>query len=154
MPALAELLTTEVKLVQSFIDCLSTEQEALKVGDVEALTAVNAQKTALAEQLNRLEDDRNALLQQSGLTADRQGVSSWLSKHPNDRAAAQAWDQLMKLAGKARELNNLNGQLIAIRLQATNQALATLTQQTQRSTLYGPNGQTTLRTGSRIIDAA
>lgn len=154
MPALAELLTAEVKLVESFIACLTAEQDALKAGDVDALTAINAQKTGLADQLNKLEDERNAFLQQSGLTADRQGVSNWLAQNRQERNAGQAWAQLMKLAGKARELNNLNGQLIAMRLQATNQALAILTQQAQRSTLYGPDGQTTLRTGSRIIDAA
>lgn len=154
MPGLAELLAAEVKLVESFIECLTAEQEALKVGDVETLTGINTRKPGLADQLNRLEDERNAVLKQAGLSADRQGVAGWLARNRQDRAAAQAWDRLMKLAGKARELNNLNGQLIAIRMQATNQALATLTQQAQRSTLYGRDGQTTLRTGSRIIDAA
>lgn len=154
MPALAELLAAEVKLVESFIACLTAEQEALTVGDVSALTAFNTQKAGLADQLNRLEDDRNAFLKQAGMSADRQGIAGWLAKNRQDRAAGQAWESLMELAGKARELNNLNGQLIAIRLHATNQALATLTQQAQRATLYGPDGQTTLRTGSRIIDAA
>lgn len=154
MPTLAELLTTEVKLVESFIACLTSEQEALKIGNVDALAEINVRKTGLADQLNNVEDQRNAFLTQAGFSADRQGVLGWLNKNRQERTAGQAWVRLMKLAGEARELNGLNGQLIAIRLQATNQALAALTQQAQRSTLYGPDGQTTLRTGSRIIDAA
>lgn len=154
MPALAELLAAEVKLVESFIACLAAEQQALKAGDIEALTAVNTRKPGLAEQLNRLEDERNAFLQEAGLSGDRAGLSAWLARNPHDRTAGQSWERLLNLAAEARDLNNLNGQLIAIRLQTTNQALAALTQQTQRSTLYGPDGQTTLRTGSRIIDAA
>lgn len=154
MRSLAEMLAAEVKLVETFIACLSEEQEALKAGDTDTLTAASGRKSTLAEQLNQLEDERNAFLKAAGLSPDRQGVQNWLGRNRADRAALQAWGRLMKLASEARELNNLNGQLIAIRLQATNEALATLTQQAQRSTLYGPDGQTTLRTGSRIIDAA
>lgn len=154
MPALAELLAAEAKLVEGFIACLAAEQDALKQGDVEVLAPINARKTELVEQLNRLEGERNAFLKQAGHSPDLKGVLAWLARNRGDRAAGQAWAQLVKLATEARELNNLNGKLIAMRLQATNQALATLTQQAQRSTLYGPNGQTTLRTGSRIIDAA
>jgi len=151
---LAELLGMEIKLIASFIACLTAEQDALKVGDVDALAVADGRKTGLADQLNKLEDKRNAFLKEAGFTADRQGIADWLDRNRQDRVAGQTWARLMKLAAEARELNNLNGQLIAVRLQATNQALAALTRQAQRSTLYGPNGQTTLRTGSRIIDAA
>lgn len=154
MPTPAEMLAAEAKLVEGFIACLNAEQEALKAGNVDELATVNARKSGLADQLNSLEDERNAFLTLAGLTGDRRGMLDWLARNRQDRAAAQAWARLTKLAAEARNLNNLNGQLIAIRLQATNQALAAITQQAQRTTLYGPNGQSTLRTGSRIIDAA
>lgn len=154
MPPLAELLAAEAELVGQFASALTDEQEALKQGKVDGLPAVTARKAAIVERLNAAENSRNAFLRQAGHNGDRQGMLDWLAKNRDDRATAQAWAKLLKRAAEARELNNLNGQLIAMRLQATNQALAVLTQQAQRTSLYGPNGHTTQLTGSRIIDAA
>lgn len=152
--ALTELLAAETALVEQFVDALTAEQEALKQGKVDGLPAISTRKGEIIERLNAAEKTRNAALQQAGLSGDREGMQAWLAKNRHDRAAAQAWAKLMKQAAAARELNDLNGQLIAMRLQATSQALAILTQQAQRSALYGPSGHTTQLTGSRIIDAA
>jgi len=88
------------------------------------------------------------------LTADREGMRIWLAQNDDNRLAASAWEKLLDLASQARELNRLNGQLIALRLGATNRALETLTQQPAHPTLYGKNGQASSLTGSKIIDAA
>lgn len=154
MPGLVDLLTRESDLVREFIASLTSEQEALKRGQTEPLAAIGSRKAELVEQLNAAEGTRNAFLQQAGHTGDREGMAAWLAKNPQDRPAAQLWSKLLELAGEARRLNDLNGRLIAMRLQATNQALAALTQQSQRSSLYGRDGLATPKTGSRIIDAA
>lgn len=153
MSQLPALLTNEVELVVRFIDALKSEQQALRAGKVEALQGVAEEKAQLAEQLNAVGALRNQVLAAAGLPADRPGMRAWLARHPKDRKTGEAWTQLVKLAGEAKELTRLNGQLLAIHLQATQQALATLTQQAHGSTLYGPNGQTSQFTGSRIIDA-
>lgn len=154
MPAIAEQLARETTLVSSFIVALGEEQSALTHGNVEALAAIQVRKTSLAEQLNDLERERNATLSRDGFAADRGGMEAWLVAHPSDGTSAENWAQLLKLADEARELNQLNGKLIALRLQATNQALSTLTQEAHKTGLYGPDGQAAPRTGSRIIDAA
>lgn len=154
MATLAELLARETTLVSGFIAALSEEQIALTHGNVEALATIQGGKVKLAEQLNSLEIERNTNLAQAGFATGRAGMESWLAAHPADRIAAGRWVQLLKLAGEARELNILNGKLIALRLQATSQALSTLTQEAQKTGLYGPDGQASPRTGSRIIDAA
>lgn len=154
MATLAELLAGESTLVSGFITALGEEQIALTHGNVEALAAIQGGKAKLAEQLNGLETERNTTLDRAGFTAGRPGMEAWLAAHPADKVTAGQWAQLLKLAGEARELNILNGKLIALRLQATSQALATLTQEAQKTGLYGPDGQAAPRTGSRIIDAA
>lgn len=154
MPPLAETLAREAALVRAFIACLGDEQEALKQGDVQALPAITARKSALAAQLNATEGERNVLLGQQGYAGDRDGMQAWLAANRNDRATAREWAGLLRAAAEARELNEINGRLIAMRLQATNQALEALSQEARSSTLYGPDGQSTQRTGSRIIDAA
>lgn len=154
MTSVAQLLIQEVRLVQQFIDSLNTEQESLKQGKVDSLGTINSQRVELVQQLNTIERERNAFLVQSGHTGDRKGMQAWLVHNRGDRTAVAGWAKLMQLARQAQDLNNLNGQLIAIRLQATQQALVALTRQPQRPTLYGRDGHTMQRTGSRIIDAA
>lgn len=154
MPGLVELLSRETGLVREFIASLDGEQEALRKGETEPLVAIGRRKNELVEQLNAAEGERNAFLQQAGYPGDRDGMAAWLEKNRGDRSAADHWNKLLELAGQARQINDLNGRLIAMRLQATSQALASLTQQSQRTSLYGRDGLTAPRTGSRIIDAA
>lgn len=154
MSVLADLLTRELELVRAFIASLTQEQEALKRGETDAVAAIALKKNQLIEQLNAVEKDRNIFLQQTGYPGDPNGMKSWLAANGNDRTAAEGWAKLMDLAAQARRINDLNGRLIAMRLQAANQALGILTEQSQRSSLYGRDGFTTPRTGSRIIDAA
>lgn len=154
MLSLTELFARESGLVREFIGQLSAEQAALTSGDVDALAPINARKAEIAEQLNAADGERSRVLRSAGFGGQSKDLLAWLVKSRGDRSAAGEWSKLLKLAAKARELNNLNGQLIAMRLQATNQALAVLSQQAQRSALYGPDGQSVHRTGSRIIDAA
>lgn len=154
MAVLAELLAQEAALVQDFIATLNREQEALKRGEIDKLGPITATKTELVDKLNAAEKERGVLLQRAGHSADREGMLAWLARNQGDRATAAGWTKLLELASEAKRLHDLNGRLIAIRLQATNQALGVLTQQSQRSTLYGRDGLATPRTGSRIIDAA
>ena len=154
MPGIADLLAKETSLVSTFIGALGEEQVALTHGNIEVLAQISSRKTDLAAQLNDLETERNAALAKAGFAAGRQGTEAWLASQGIGAAAALQWAQLLKLAGDARELNILNGKLIALRLQATNQALAILSQEAQKTGLYGPDGQAAQLTGSRIIDAA
>lgn len=154
MPPLAELLERETALVAAFIAILGEQQEALKLGNIEPLPGIDQRKAVLAEQLNAIEIQRNGLLRQAGMEESRVGMSRWLASRAADPAAAQAWEKLLQLAAEARDLNLLNGKLIALRLQHTNQALAALGGQDQQSALYGRDGQATPPTGSRVIDAA
>jgi len=154
MPALVDLLSRETELVREFIASLNGEQEALKRGEIEPLAAIGRRKAELVGLLNTAENERNAFLQQAGHSGDRDGMTAWLAKNRNDRPAAGLWAKLMQFVGEARQINELNGRLIAMRLQVTNQALDVLTRQSQRSSLYGRDGLATALTGSRIIDAA
>lgn len=154
MSVLADILTREAELVREFAASLNQEQKALTRGEIEPLAALTQKKNEIVEQLNRAEKERAAFLLSAGHTGDREGVAVWLAANQGDRVAAAKWSELLKLATEAKRLNDLNGRLIAMRLQVTNQALGILTEQSQRSGLYGRDGFTTPRTGSRIIDAA
>ncbi len=154
MSEFGQLLENEAELVSRFVEVLKKEQIALKAGDTPALPDLESEKTGLVEQLNAIDNHRNSFLLAFGFSSDRDGTQGWLSANPTNLRAAKAWERLLKLTAEAREINILNGQLIAMRLNITNQALEILTQQARKSVLYGKDGQTSQLTGSRIIDTA
>lgn len=154
MTPLAGVLAREIDLVSSFISLLKKEQETLKSGQPDDLVKINTEKVKLVEQLNQLGTER--ALSSSGLESavDQTSIALWLAQHPQEKQSAALWNELIQFAREAKELHNLNGQLVAMYLRQANDALAILTQRQQENTLYGSNGQSSLLTGSRIVDSA
>lgn len=151
---LATLIASEAAVVERFVDLLTQEQEALKTGQTDPLPELANAKAPLTVELNQLAVRRNQYLASLGLPADKDGVEALLQRQASTELA-DSWERMRQAVATARELNDLNGQLINMRLQYTQQALHTL-MATQRQTeqFYGKNGQPSQFTGRRIIDAA
>lgn len=154
MTALERLLEDENALLRNFVEVLAQEQEALKLGDIDPLPELNARKAELVAKLDDCEAARNRQLNAAGHAPDRSGMDSWLAGPQANALTAKKWEQFLELAAEARRLNDLNGQLIALRLQATSDAIDTLTARARSTSLYGPDGQQAPSTGRRVIDAA
>jgi len=154
MTPLAGVLTREIDQVSRFVQLLKMEQEVLKSGRPDDLSTINEEKVKLVEQLNQLGAER---VQSTGAlepTADQASMASWLAQQPQEKQSAVLWAKLIQIAREAKELHDLNGQLIGMHLRQTNDALAILTERQQENTLYGSNGQSSQLTGSRIVDSA
>lgn len=151
---LLNVVERELEQIEQFLAVLKQEQEALRVGEIAPMPEINQQKTALAESLAQLGEERRALLSEAGCEGDRKGTSRWIDEFAPATPLAYTWSKLLAVANDARQVNALNGQLIAMRLAHANQALEVLTHSAHRPTLYGPDGQTASQSGRRIIDAA
>lgn len=149
---LSALLQNEISAVERFVALLQAEQSLLQSGDADPLLTLNEEKSTLIERLSALANDRNRQLAGAGLEADGAGLARWAAAHGGP--AVELHDRLLALAREAKALNELNGQLIALRLSHTQAALAALAGDSSRGTLYGRDGQTSGRTGYRIIDSA
>ena len=154
MSELQRIIESETELLAAFVKALGEEQEALKRGDAPALPALTQRKSELMAAMNTLAELRNSFLAQSGSGKDIEGMSAWLSTHPSEKGVQQSWKKLLLVARQGREFNRVNGQLIQLRLQATQEALASLNLQARQTALYGRDGQTSPLTGYRIIDSA
>ncbi|MGE5384919.1 MAG: flagella synthesis protein FlgN [Betaproteobacteria bacterium] len=148
------LIKHEIELIGRFVALLREEQGALGKADASALPAILIKKSEIVEALNGAARQRNAWLTGSGYAADQAGMSAWLAANPSNKAVREAWGKLLELAREAHALHQQNGQLVAIHLQATTEALAVLNQQAQKNALYGPDGQSSGLTGYRVIDSA
>lgn len=148
-----QALKAEAEAVQQFVDLLELEQAALAQGNTDALPAYAEKKITLAVHLSRLAAERNDLLAKQGFSTDKTGVEGWLAKHPVENNSHQVWLTILALASKARELNRLNGELIALRMQYNEKALEALQGGKKCLDLYGPDGQSTSPGSRRIIDS-
>lgn len=155
MPSqLAALTEQEIKLISSLKSRLEEEQEALKAGNATALPALGDQKQKLIEQLNSLESERAGFLGCHQGEDVRAAMENWLGKHPEQRQLAGNWKKLLDLARQAKQLHEVNGQLVNMHLQQTKEILAALNLTAQQNTFYGADGQASTASGSRIVDSA
>ena len=144
----AAALRLERDAVSAFVEILQREQDALIQGADEELDFLAATKERMLKELAGFAERRNHYLASRGLTQNGKGVDAWLAQGPNTASAEQpaestsVWNDLMRLAWTARQLNQTNGAIIATRLQRTQRALEALRRAAGTVALYGPKGQT------------
>lgn len=147
-------MVAEAQTMRQFVDLLKLEQTSLRDGNTDTLIECAEQKLKFATQLNEFAAQRNAALSAQGLSADRAGIDTWCAKHPDEELAINAWTTTLALAGEARELNRLNGELIRLRMQYNAKALEALRGGATSLDLYGPDGQATTPGRQRISHSA
>lgn len=155
MPTIEALLLESHSTLGDFLSAIEAERQCLG-GDVAALPETTQRKSALAARLAALEAQRDAALVAKGFAAGRTGVESWLASLPGASGTGprSTWISLLESAAKAKRDNELNGQLIAARLQQTQQALGVLLDETADASTYGADGQRSSGTGRRNLGSA
>ena len=148
-----QAMTAEVVAIQQFVSLLKLEQTSLSNGNIDNLPEFAEQKSKFSVHLNSLAEQRNTALATQGFAADRAGIEAWCTKYPEEQNARKAWQKILSLAGEARELNRLNGELIQMRLQYISKALEALQSGNKSLDLYGPDGQSTPADNRRIYGA-
>lgn len=139
-------LKTERAALLDFLTLLEREQGMLVENDTDSLLDLSRQKTADALHLNNLVETRRALLSQHLPQLTIASVGAWLAKHSTN--GASIWQEVLALTERARQLNQVNGQLIQAKLRNNQQALSVLSNAVNKANLYGPDGQPSFSPGS------
>ena len=143
-------LQTELDITASFINLLQKEQEALIGANLEILETLPREKADLTIQLTRLSNRRDQRLSSQGLKSDRKGMETLIARCPKAESTRVKWNELLRLAESAQQLNRTNGDLINTRLRYNQQALTVMQNATDGSApLYGPTGRTFTVKGGR-----
>lgn len=153
-PVIGQRLAEELGELQQFCKALDTERGVLEKGQADKLPALVQETSRLATRLGHLLSEREQALTQMGFESGRRGMEAWLAQRPHDAGVQAAWQQLLSLAEEARRLQALNGKLIAVQLQHTQQALAALMSASGRPITYGPDGQQRVGGGGRALGSA
>ena len=147
---LIDIVAEEAALIEQFVGLLEAEQVALTQGNTDELARIAAEKEPRATDLQNIARLRESRLTASGLSPDRRGMADWTAKHPE---AVSAWEKTLALASRARDINRLNGELIAMRMQYNARILEILQRNTTTLDLYGPDGKTSGQGERRIEDS-
>ena len=144
--ALLATLVEEYSTVEAFASVLTLETKALTAASpLEQLPPIVEKKTELIGVLARLEAARDSQLAELGFPAGWSGME--LAASTDTRVAAQ-WTLLQKAADRARRANTNNGELIRVRMDYNQRALAALQVNVPRKpNLYGPDGRIPARNG-------
>lgn len=136
-------LDTERRAFAEFVELLQTEQEALQRGDIDRLVSLAQLKSEKVIALAQIEEKRNRHLVAQGFSPDQRGMDAWLAQSASSTPhAAKIWQEMLSKAREAQQLNQANGTMIEQKLRHNQQALAILQAAANRSSTYGPDGQT------------
>ncbi|CAH2799534.1 MAG: Flagellar biosynthesis protein FlgN [uncultured Paraburkholderia sp.] len=134
--ALLATLIEEYSAVEAFASVLTA---LTALSPVELLPSVIEKKTALIGELAQLETRRDELLAGMGFPGGWAGME--LAASTDERLGAQ-WSLLQKAAERARRSNTSNGELIRVRMDYNQRALAALqVVMPQKAGFYGPDGR-------------
>lgn len=156
MPSIESLLLETNSVLGEFLAAIEAERRCLSGSDVGALSGTTNRKSDLAAQLSQLESQRDAALVAKGFAAGRAGVEAWLASLAvqSSRAPRATWKSILESVKKAKRENDLNGKLIATRLQQNQQALGILLGEGNDSNTYGADGQRSAKAGRRTLGSA
>jgi flagellar biosynthesis protein FlgN len=151
---IGQTLVEELAALERFHSLLLQEQEVLTHAHADKLPPLVEQKSALAGRLGQFLAERERSLTASGFPTGREGMDAWLAVQPEKQRLSEIWARLLHLAEEARRQQALNGKLIAIQLQHTQQALAALMSAGGHPLTYGPDGQQRVGGGGRTLGSA
>jgi flagella synthesis protein FlgN len=140
--ALRDLMTREQDGLTRLHQLLEAEHAAIAGRDTTALDQLTAEKLTLLAELEGFAKERQAVLQQAGLSADRAGFETLLAGFPGDdgRDLSARWETIQAQLDTCQEQNRLNGIVLDASYRATQQALAILLGQTREAETYDARG--------------
>lgn len=136
-------LQDELRIASALLQLLKQEQATLIEATIDTLPELTRIKAVHIHELGGLAKKRHAALGAAGFTASEDGMRTWVDTQPASSAAPALWNELLKLATEAKELNRVNGMLVAKHLLRNQTELNILQGKPQSGNIYGPDGQST-----------
>jgi flagellar biosynthesis protein FlgN len=137
---ISSLFAQDIKQLNELVFLLTREQVSLVNADIDTMESMLEEKGALLQKISASAQARYHALAKSGFEPNENGMVAWVSSGA-DAKAAQNWNQFQASLTQAKELNRINGQLIAKHFNRNQQLLNQLQGRSDSATVYGRNGQ-------------
>ena len=154
-PLLA-VLQSQIHASYELLQAMEAELEALKRRDAAMLEQAVERKSKTVDVLREASDAHAALMSSRGLDMNASGMQNYLSAVAPVRhdALSQAWSELRDIASQVFDHNRVNGQVIKLGHDMTEQLLHALRGEDKPASLYGPNGAVPAARSSRPLAQA
>lgn len=130
----------DTRLVNQLLDLLKREQINLIKHNMDEIELLIDVKSDLLQKINHVAKNRYAALAEKGFESNENGMVSWIHQESNS-AIKEAWNSFQATLVQAKEMNRLNGLLIAKHFNRNQQMLNNLQNTFQANDVYGRNGQ-------------
>ncbi len=151
MNRLARHLSYQGQVLKEFVELLEHEQKLLSSSEVdgEAVRKLATDKKTMLERLESLESQRAKGQHTLGYPSGLEGAK----KAASDSKCLPFWEEITLLAFRAKSLNEINGNLIKMRLDHANQMISFFNK-VAGEPLYGPDGKSKRRGMGGITTSA
>jgi flagellar biosynthesis/type III secretory pathway chaperone len=155
-PSVADVLRAEIAAFEQLCRVLDEEHTALVEADADRLLSLSEEKARVVEHLRDLAQDRSRIMHGLSLDPHAPDFSSRSARlsGTDAKSLATLWNALLAVAGKARDRNHDNGELLAARMTHNRAALETLNSAARRHSVYGPDGQNVIQPSNRTLGQA
>ncbi len=140
---IAEIIGDSVIHALGLKESLEDERKALETQDIDALGTVVHQKSACAEKLQILDQERGTLCQECGFSNGPDQMKQLIEWCDEDQLISDRWAELGTIVAEGSALNLTNGAIIRVRQQHFETSLSVLRGGTPGSDTYGRNGEET-----------
>ena len=147
-------LALEEREMARLLELLDDERSVLTRHEDELLLGIAAEKSKHLASLERYAERRSRFLADQGYSPDHTGMLEWLAAHPDCATCAQAWGRLEHSTRAAREINEVNGDLIAGQVQRFQRQLGFLNAMASNDPTYSPDGYSMPRAPQRTFGEA
>ncbi|MGB5247051.1 MAG: flagellar protein FlgN [Woeseia sp.] len=148
---LGRMFESGIAAATAFAMHLDAERKALEAQDLAALEQAARDKQHCLLTLELLENERAALLEESGYQNNHDGMRDLQNWCDRDGALAGQWQSYLQVASKCQQANMTNGAIMRLRQQQIASAIAALSGCSPQT--YGPKGDNGNR-GSRALAEA
>lgn len=145
-----QVLEQQIALAQSLLNIMRREYDTLRQSGPTELQEFTDNKNKLVAELELVNLSWQTLLKSANVEFTQDGIRKALDKADNDPAKnlSVLWDTLANTAKECQKQNAINGAVITLRSQVTDQALAILRGQSLAETTYDPSGKQQYGSGS------
>ncbi len=149
------ILDREINCSTRLLKVLRRENAALKNADTDTLETIVTEKETLLVELDSRVSAHNAFLDEQGLPPGLEGTEKLLDYFANDPRAEKKWSELQELAQACRNLNEINGGIVALSQRHVRKALDILSGNNgPAGNTYGRCGETHSMSSSQSIGKA
>ena len=150
--ALLSLINGDIEAATALLQLIDDEYQALQARDLDALQTLLDHKLPLLQRLDHSGRERALVLQQTGNSADRQGLAQLAQSTGNEQLLARG-DELAALLDQCQDANQRNGRIIRAGQASTGRLLDILRGQDMPN-LYDRRGGATQGNRQRPLSQA